>query len=75
MPRPTHAVAVRHPDGGFVGLDPTIDYDPADPIVKAYAWAFAPIENGHEIIASVAVPVVEQATSRPGEKSRAKRAK
>lgn len=76
MPRPTHRVAVRHPQtGGYIALDMEVDYDPADPLVEAYAWAFAPIEDGHKIIESVDVPVVEQASARPGEKRRIRKPK
>lgn len=79
MPRPTHSVAVRHPEtGAFVALDPVRDYDPGDPIVGAYGWAFAPFvdengdPNGHKVIESV---VIEHATARPGEKRATRRAK
>jgi hypothetical protein len=49
----------------MVALDPRTDYDPADPLVRDYAWAFVEIEGGHAIRESVSV---EQATAAPGEK-------
>jgi hypothetical protein len=66
MPHPTTPAVVRHPDTDLlVALNPAEDYDPADPIVKAYAWAFAAREHSDEIVESVSV---EQATAAPGEK-------
>lgn len=68
MPKPSRAVAVRHPVvGNMVALDPGVDYADDDPLVAAYPWAFAEIVDGHRIIESV---VVESATARPGEKRR-----
>jgi hypothetical protein len=52
-------------------LNPAIDYDPADPLVSTYSWAFAPREAGTGIVESVKI---EAATAAPGEKrSRARR--
>lgn len=66
MPHPTHAVAVRHPElGAYVALDPATDYDPNDPLVRAYPWAFARIEGTGKVIDSVKI---EQATAEPGRK-------
>jgi hypothetical protein len=69
MPHPTEPVIVRHPDvpGLMVALDPAIDYDPADPLVKAYPWAFVPRDTTAGIIEAVQI---EQATAGPGEKRR-----
>jgi hypothetical protein len=64
MPHPNAPVIVRHPDGGIlIVLDPAVDYDPDDVLVKAYPWAFVPADT--TIVESVAV---EQATAAPGEK-------
>ena len=66
MPHPTVPVIVRHPDGGvMIALDPGVDYDPADVLVKAYPWAFAPYD--HDVVESVEI---ERATAAPGEKRR-----
>lgn len=73
MPHPTHRTAVRHPDTGFhEALDPAIDYPDDHPLVRAYPWAFAPVETGSGIVESV---TVEQATAAPGEKRSRGRAK
>jgi len=72
MPHPTVPVIVRHPDGDvMIALDPGVDYDPADPLVKAYPWAFAPRDTSGGIVESVKI---EQATAAPGEK-RARRSR
>jgi len=66
MPHPTHAVSVRHPEAPvMIALDPAVDYDPSDPLVKAYPWAFVPRATGTGVVESVSV---EQATAAPGEK-------
>jgi hypothetical protein len=66
MPHPNSPVIVRHPDSGvLIVLDPAVDYDPGDELVKAYPWAFVPLENAGQIVESVSV---EQATAAPGEK-------
>ena len=66
MPHPTTPVIVRHPDSGaLITLDPAIDYDPGDPLVKAYGWAFLPRDTSGGIVESVEI---EQATAAPGEK-------
>jgi len=68
MPHPNAPVIVRHPDdGGLHVLDPAMDYDPGDPLVQAYAWAFVPPDTSGGIVESVAI---EQATAAPGEKRR-----
>lgn len=73
MPHPTEPVAVRHPETGqFVTLDPAVDYDPGDAVVKTYPWAFAPRDTSPEIVQAVAV---EKATAEPGEKRTRSRAK
>ena len=73
MPHPSTAAAVRHPETNqYVALDPAVDYDPSDPLVKAYSWAFAPRNTDPTIIESVPV---EQATAAPGEKRSRTRAK
>lgn len=48
-----------------VALDPRVDYDPADPLVTAYPWAFEPVDRTPK--ESVAI---EAATKNPGEKRR-----
>lgn len=64
MPHPTVLCTVKHPNSSMhVALDPRVDYDPADPLVTAYPWAFAPVSR--EVVESVAI---EQATAAPGEK-------
>lgn len=64
MPKPNQAVIVRHPEHGVLEvLNPGKDYDPADPLVRAYPWAFA--ELPAEKRASVKV---ERATAEPGER-------
>lgn len=66
MPHPSVAAAVRHPETGlYVALDPAVDYDPSDPLVKAYPWAFEPRDTNPAVVESVSV---EQATAAPGEK-------
>lgn len=67
MPHPNQPAVVRHPEveGLMVSLDPGVDYDPADLLVKAYPQFFAEIENAHEIVESVKI---ERATAAPGEK-------
>jgi hypothetical protein len=54
--RVRETVSVRHPDlpGQMVALKANDPYDPKDPLVRAYPWAF-----GSD---------VEQATAAPGEK-------
>lgn len=65
MPHPTVPVIVRHPETGEpTALNPSIDYDPADELVKAYAWAF----EKREISKPVESVSVEQASAAPGEK-------
>lgn len=64
MPKPNEAVIVRHPDHGVMEvLNPAKDYDPADPLVRAFPWAFAakPAEKRASVL-------VERATAEPGEK-------
>lgn len=69
MPRPTEVVSVRHPLTGIhTALNPAVDYAEDHELVVAYPWAFVPREVTDEIVESVAVPVVEQATAAPGEK-------
>lgn len=73
--RPTVRVSVRVPgsqSGLMVGLDPAQEYDPADPLVKAYPWAFAsdkPESRSNRGVRVESVPV-ERATRAPGEKRR-----
>lgn len=68
MPHPTTPAVVRHPESSlFVALDPAVDYPASDPLVSAYAWAFAPREISTEVVESVSV---EKATAEPGEKRR-----
>lgn len=69
MPHPNAPVIVRHPEvaGIMVVLDPAVDYASSDPVVKAYPWAFVPLENVGQVVESVPV---EQATAAPGEKRR-----
>lgn len=64
MPHPNQPVAVTHPEsGGFVTLDPAVDYDPGDVLVKAYPWAFVP--HDHVVVESMPI---ETTTAAPGEK-------
>ena len=71
MPHPSVSAAVRHPETGlYVALDPAVDYDPSDSLVKAYSWAFAPRNTDPTIVESV-----EVATAAPGEKRNRTRAK
>jgi hypothetical protein len=66
MPHPRSPYIVQHPEAGsLVVLDPAVNYDPDDILVKAYAWAFAPVDTSPGIVESVRV---EQATAAPGEK-------
>lgn len=67
MPHPTTPVVVRHPDanGVMVTLEPAVDYDEDDPLVKAYPWAFVPADTTAGLVESVPI---EQATAAPGEK-------
>ena len=71
MPHPTKPVIVRDPEADMVmhTLDPAHDYDPSDPLVKAYPWAFVPRDTTPGVVESV-----EIATAEPGEKrSRSRR--
>jgi hypothetical protein len=64
MPHPTVLCTVKHPESNMhVALDPRQDYDPSDPLVRAYPWAFAPVER-----APIESVRVETATAAPGEK-------
>jgi hypothetical protein len=67
MPHPTAPAAVRHPeaDAVMVTLDPAVDYDPDDILVKTYPWAFAPRDTSAGVVESVKI---EAATAAPGEK-------
>lgn len=67
MPHPTEPVIVRHPEasGMLVVLDPAVDYDPSDILVKTYPQAFAPRDTSGQIVESVKI---ERATAAPGEK-------
>lgn len=60
--RVRESVAVQHPElpGQMVVLKENDPYDPTDPLVRAYGWAF-----GSD---------VEQATAQPGEKRNVRRA-
>lgn len=72
MPRPTEAVIVRHPEAPvMVTLDPGVDYDSDDVIVKAYPWAFV-VKEAAKPVESVAI---EAATAEPGQKRTRTRAK
>lgn len=65
MPHPVEPVSVRHPElGVMVLLNPAVDYDADDVLVKAYRWAFVP-KRAVEPRDSVSVEV---ATAVPGEK-------
>lgn len=65
MPRPTIAVAVRHPKTSeYVALNPAQDYADDDLFVKAYPWAFAP----REAKGPVESVSVERTTAEPGQK-------
>ena len=59
--RVRESVAVQHPDlpGQLVVLKANDPFDPKDPLVRAYPWAF---ESD-----------VEQATAAPGEKRNVRR--
>jgi hypothetical protein len=64
MPKPTTAAIVRHPQAQVMEvLNPAKNYDPSDPLVRAYPWAFE--EKPTEKRASVPI---EAATAEPGEK-------
>lgn len=67
MPHPTTPCVVRHPDAdaALVALDPAVDYDDDDILVKTYPWAFAPRDTTPGVVESVRI---EQATASPGEK-------
>jgi hypothetical protein len=66
MPHPTEPVAVRHPETGqYITLDPAIDYDPGNVLVKSYPWAFAARDTSEKPVESVSI---EQATAEPGQK-------
>lgn len=66
MPHPTVPVVVRHPEAGaMVHLDPAIDYDLEDILVRTYPWAFVPREATAGVVESVKI---ETATAAPGEK-------
>jgi hypothetical protein len=66
MPHPTVPAIVRHPEAGvMVVLDPAVDYDPTDILVRAYPWAFAPRDTTPGVVESVKI---EAATAAPGEK-------
>lgn len=68
MPHANQVVAVRHPEHDlFVALDPAVDYDDKDVLVKTYPWAFTPVENAGKIVESV---TIEDATAEPGRKRR-----
>lgn len=72
MPHPHTTVIVRQPGapGVMVVLDTAIDYDPGDPLVKAYPEAFTPRAVTSGVVESVPV---EQATAAPGEKRSTRR--
>jgi len=66
MPHPNQPVAVTHPEsGGYVTLDPAINYDPDDILVKAYPWAFLAKDTGPGVVESMPI---ETTTAAPGEK-------
>lgn len=70
MPHPNQAVVVRHPDapGAMVSLNPAVDYDDNDVLVKSYPWAFGKLPARSRT-------AVEQATAEPGQKRSRGRAK
>ena len=74
MPHPTVPCVVRHPeaDAVMVALDPAVDYDPADILVRTYPWAFAPRDTAPGVVESVKI---EAATAAPGEKRSRPRAR
>ncbi len=73
MPHPTTPAVVRHPETEqFVALNPAIDYDPADPLVREYPWAFAPRDAADGVVDSVRIEV---ATAEPGQKRTRARSK
>lgn len=55
----------------MVTLDPGVDYDSDDVIVKAYPWAFV-VKEAAKPVESVAI---EAATAEPGQKRTRTRAK
>jgi len=67
MPHPTTPAVVRHPEADMVmvALDPAVDYDPDDILVRTYPWAFAPRDISAAVVESVSV---EAATADPGQK-------
>ena len=66
MPHPTEPVAVRHPETGqFITLNPAVDYDPDDLMVRTFPWAFAPRNTSPGIVESISI---ESATADPGQK-------
>lgn len=67
MPHPTEPAVVRHPEveGIMVALDPAVDYDANDILVKAYPACFAPRDTSGKIVESVSI---EKATAEPGQK-------
>lgn len=66
MPHPTVACVVQQ-NGRWEPIDPNRDYADDDPLVKAYPWAFVPLENAGKIIDSVGI---EDASAEPGRKRR-----
>ena len=74
MPHPNQPAVVRHPEveGVMVALDPAVDYDPADVLVKAYPSFFTPRDTSDKAIESVKI---ERATAEPGEKRTRTKAK
>lgn len=73
MPHPTTPAAVRHPETDqFVALDPAVDYPADDVLVRAYPWAFAPVESSSAVRESVRI---ERATAEPGQKRTRTKAK
>lgn len=73
MPHPTTPAVVRHPETGLpTALNPAIDYDPADPLVIGYPWAFEPRDTTVKVVESVRI---ESASAAPGEQRSRTRAK
>ena len=60
MPHPTTPAVVRHPEADMVmvALDPAVDYDPDDILVRTYPWAFAPRDISAAVVESVSVEAV-----------------
>ena len=52
--------------GSFVPLSPGVEYDTADPLVKAHPWAFT-TDTDRAARGRVTSASVEQATAGPGE--------